>query len=234
MTIAIANREAGAAAGRTRVGRPSRVGVSAETILDAARDAFAQVGYRRASLDAVATRLGVTRQALYHYFPSKHRILLTILVGYFDLLDAALTQAAAAERRPAERFEAMLRRYFRVVAERPADAVVMTREFALLPKPEQRRIRERRRRVHDAFVREFEAAQAEGRFRPGEASVLVSLLLGAANWTPRWFRSEGSLTPERLGVFAQEFLGPAYRVAPAYRVKGGRAAAADRGRKAAG
>ncbi len=210
-----------AVAERVRVGRPTRIGVSPETILDAARDAFAEVGYRRASLDTVATRVGVTRQALYHYFPSKHRILLTILVGYFDLLDEVLARAAEPFSDPAERFEAMLRRYFQVVAERPADAVVMTREFALLPKPEQRRIRERRRRVHDAFVREFAAAQADGSFRAGEPSVLVSLVLGAANWTPRWFRVRGSLTPVALGSFAQEFLAPAYRVATAPRRRGG-------------
>jgi AcrR family transcriptional regulator len=193
---------------RSRVGRPSDLTSSA--IVDAAREVFAQFGYRKASLDAVAAKLGITRQGIYHYFPSKHRILLTILVGYFDLLDDTLSSAAQGLSDPSERFETMLRTYFRVVAERPADAVIMTREFALLPGPEQRRIRERRRRVQDAFVREFEAAQSDGRFRAGRASVLVSLLLGAANWTPRWFRSDGRLTPEELGNFAQDFLAPAY------------------------
>jgi hypothetical protein len=99
-----------------------------------------------------------------------------------------------------------------LVAEQPAYAMIMTREFALLPKSDQQRIRQHRRRVHDAFVREYAAAQADGSFRPGNASVLVSLLLGAASWTPRWFRREGPMMPERLGTFAQEFLAPAYRV----------------------
>jgi len=210
-TAVVLKPEAGAA----RVGRPNRGGVSAETIVAAAREAFAQVGYRKANLDVVAAALGVTRQALYHYFPTKYRILLTILEGYFDLMDEALARAVAGQRQPAARFEAMLRMYFRVVAERPSDAVLMTREFALLPKPDQRRIRQRRRRVQDAFIREYEAAQADGCFRAGPASVLVSLLLGSANWTPRWFKNEGRMTPERLGAFAQEFLATAYRVEPA-------------------
>jgi AcrR family transcriptional regulator len=44
---------------------------SRERILDAAMEAFAEAGYRRASMDQVAEAAGLTRQAVYHYFKSK-------------------------------------------------------------------------------------------------------------------------------------------------------------------
>jgi AcrR family transcriptional regulator len=42
-------------------------------------DAFAARGYRGASLDTIAADVGVSRQGLLHYFPSKVELLLAVL-----------------------------------------------------------------------------------------------------------------------------------------------------------
>jgi AcrR family transcriptional regulator len=42
-------------------------------------DAFANRGYRGASLDAIAGTVGLTRQGLLHYFPSKVSLLMAVL-----------------------------------------------------------------------------------------------------------------------------------------------------------
>src|SRR3954447_16016555 len=54
-----------------------------ERILRAAMELFAAQGFRGASLDAVAARVGITRQGVLHYFPSKGLLLL----GVLDLRD---------------------------------------------------------------------------------------------------------------------------------------------------
>src|SRR5688500_14741306 len=50
-----------------------------ERVLRAAMEIFATQGYRGASLDAVADAVGMTRQGLLHYFPSKVELLLGVL-----------------------------------------------------------------------------------------------------------------------------------------------------------
>jgi len=50
-----------------------------EEILGAALAVFAERGYRRASIDAVAERAGLTRQGVLHYFPSKKRLLVALV-----------------------------------------------------------------------------------------------------------------------------------------------------------
>jgi AcrR family transcriptional regulator len=50
-----------------------------EEILDAALEMFAERGYRGTSLDAIAERVGLTRQGVLHYFPSKKRLLMAII-----------------------------------------------------------------------------------------------------------------------------------------------------------
>ncbi|MFI1354631.1 TetR/AcrR family transcriptional regulator [Streptomyces sp. NPDC020898] len=56
-----------------------------EEILGAALEVFAERGYRRASIDAVAERAGLTRQGVLHYFPSKKRLLHALVRRREDL-----------------------------------------------------------------------------------------------------------------------------------------------------
>jgi AcrR family transcriptional regulator len=50
-----------------------------ERVLRAAMDIFSTQGYRGTSLDAVADAVGMSRQGLLHYFPSKVQLLLGVL-----------------------------------------------------------------------------------------------------------------------------------------------------------
>ncbi|RSN67350.1 MULTISPECIES: TetR/AcrR family transcriptional regulator [Actinomadura] len=50
-----------------------------EEIVAAALGMFAARGYRGTSLDAIAAEVGLTRQGVLHYFPSKKRLLVEIL-----------------------------------------------------------------------------------------------------------------------------------------------------------
>ncbi|MEV5827652.1 TetR/AcrR family transcriptional regulator [Spirillospora sp. NPDC052242] len=50
-----------------------------EEIVDVALGMFAARGYRGTSLDAIAAEVGLTRQGVLHYFPSKKKLLVEIL-----------------------------------------------------------------------------------------------------------------------------------------------------------
>src|SRR3954453_8934029 len=54
-------------------------GVTREQVVGVAMDEFAARGYRGTSLDMIGAKIGVTRQALLHYFPSKVKLLLAVL-----------------------------------------------------------------------------------------------------------------------------------------------------------
>src|SRR3954470_14443450 len=54
-------------------------GVTREQVVGVAMEEFATRGYRGASLDMIGAKIGVTRQAVLHYFPSKVKLLLAVL-----------------------------------------------------------------------------------------------------------------------------------------------------------
>ncbi|NUS82048.1 MAG: TetR/AcrR family transcriptional regulator [Streptomyces sp.] len=55
------------------------VSAQREEILQAALEVFGARGFKGTSIDAVAERVGLTRQGVLHYFPSKKRLLLEIM-----------------------------------------------------------------------------------------------------------------------------------------------------------
>jgi AcrR family transcriptional regulator len=66
-----------------------------DRILDAAMRVFRRHGFRRSSIEQAAEEAGLTRQALYHHFPSKEAL---FRAGIERLYEQALVAEAAAAR----------------------------------------------------------------------------------------------------------------------------------------
>ena len=89
--------------------------VTRERVVRAAMEAFASNGFRGTSLDGIAGAVGLSRQGLLHYFPSKVQLLLGVLElrhtensawmqemfeGSHDLADALITLVRHNQDRP--------------------------------------------------------------------------------------------------------------------------------------
>ncbi len=69
---------------------------TSEKILDATRDILAEGGIGAVSFDAIARRLGVTKQAVLYWYPSKRDLLAELFLGWLKA-EADATEAALAE-----------------------------------------------------------------------------------------------------------------------------------------
>ena len=79
-----------------------------DEILDAAHEAFFHYGYGRASLDAIANQIGVTRTAIYHHFPRKEDLLRAVVERLHDAALERAKQAAASTDGLVDRLFAVL------------------------------------------------------------------------------------------------------------------------------
>lgn len=177
--------------------RKTTTGISRRDVLDAAVRAFAKKGYRGTNLNDVAVELGVTRQAIYYYYPSKQDILRELLGTFFRELNDRVEPTHTAAATPAEAFESMLAAHITYVAAVPDLAAVFTRENVSLDEQAGAEIQSQRRQYHDRFVETFAAAQRDGAFRGADPNAAVSLLLGATNWLFRWYRPDH---PEGMSI----------------------------------
>jgi len=89
-----------------------------ELVVAAALDLFAEQGYR-ASMGDVAAAAGITRTVLYHYFPSKERLFVSVLETQAGALVRHLAPAVSGDGSQAQRARAMIAALVEFVEESP-------------------------------------------------------------------------------------------------------------------
>jgi AcrR family transcriptional regulator len=106
-----------------------------DAILDAAFHAFAVYGYRRASMEDIATGAGLSRTALYLHFRSKEDIFRSLSERYLDTcladMDAALSGPGTAEDVLRAAFAAKDGKFMEVVLGTPHGRELLDAGFAL-------------------------------------------------------------------------------------------------------
>ena len=110
---------------------------NAEQIRVAATQLFASVGYEGASLQAIAERVGVTKQTLLYHYPSKEALRRAVLEHVFAHFRQRLPQMLQAVTSGHGRFEALTRELMEFFEADPDRARLILRE--LLDKPDDMR-----------------------------------------------------------------------------------------------
>jgi AcrR family transcriptional regulator len=104
-----------------------------DRILEAATDLFGRRGVDAVSLDVIAAEVGVAKQTLLYWFPSKEELVQAVLVDAAQQLCVVIDAAVrAATDDPLDQIEAVIRAVFRPAVRRPA-LLGLVREVSRLP-----------------------------------------------------------------------------------------------------
>jgi TetR/AcrR family transcriptional regulator len=140
--------------------------------LDAALRSFAARGFEATSLDDVAAEVGVSKQAILYYYPSKAKLLDAVIdrsaAELSETLEAALDRAGQGW----QRVEAVVRSVFRLALRRP-ELLGLLREVSRLGPPAAPRLMA----ALDPLVQRargfLEAEMAAGRMRATDSRLLL-------------------------------------------------------------
>lgn len=116
-----------------------RTPTTAQRILDAAVVAFATRGYDTTSLDTLADTLGIRKQSILYWFPTKERILEAVIDRAAADLAETLEQSLGHAGDGWDRVEAVVRSVFRLGAARP-ELFGLVREATRLGPPAATRL----------------------------------------------------------------------------------------------
>ena len=176
-------------------------------ILQAALQAFRERGYHATTLDDIANHLGLRKTALYHYFPDKEAILYACHLESLGELDRIMATARAQAAGPAERLGYVIREHVRVMTDTLQGSPLAFEVTALSPAHQTEIIRGRD--AYEGALRALiEQGMRAGELRPVNPKLAAFAILGAVNWIARWYRPEGPLQTQELGVrFAEQLLG---------------------------
>ncbi len=147
-------------------------------ILDAARALFVERGYLAARVEDIAKKAGLSKGAVYFYFPSKKAIFEALAEQEYARTITFLLQAQAAPIPASQKLMIMARQYldyFSGLEDPPRFFLLMT-EMAIRDDG----IRENVQAIHDRYVQGLASIIAqgaeEGIFRPVDAEALSTLL----------------------------------------------------------
>lgn len=174
-------------------------------ILDAAVILFREQGYESARLEELAERVGLTKAAIYHYFPKKSDLLIGIceraIAESMNRQENILNSAEPVE----VRFRRAISDHVEGMAKNVAVWDVFFREFELQDMDDAR-FRTIRRQMRE-FGDRFEQLLAEGVkrevFRPIDPRITANAILGMLNWSHRWISNE---RPENVSAVILQML----------------------------
>lgn len=167
-------------------------------ILEAAARVFRRRGLHATRMRDIAAELEVAVGNLYYYFRGKQDLL---AFCQEDALDGLLELAASVGALP-EPPDVKLQRLatghvVRLNETTPGSLAHL--EVEALEGPRRQEVQERRDRYEAALRALLEEGAAAGVFRPLDAAVAARAILGALNWTVKWFRADGDKSAGAIG-----------------------------------
>ena len=174
-------------------------------ILDAASRVFRRKGLQATGMRDIAAELGMAVGNLYYYFRDKEELLAFVqedaLSGLLEL--AARVRGAEV---PADAKLARLIEEHVVRLNEGTPGSLAHLEVEALGETWRREVQERRDEYERAFREIIEEGIAAGVFRPVDAKVNALAILGAVNWTVKWFRPDGRKSAREIGRECAELL----------------------------
>lgn len=183
------------------LGRPPVLENAADRILDEAAELFGESGYDKSSLNDVASRLGVTKAGVYHYYESKQAIYDAIIVrtlkGLLEHVRAEVSAASGADRK-LRSFMAAHAGYFE---KNYWSFVCMLIGYGGMDSPslksEASRMRSEYEKVLRSILRE---GMEDGTFRKTDITTSSHAVLSMLNWMVRWFKPGGGRTADSFAL----------------------------------
>ncbi len=162
-------------------------------ILDVAEKLFWEKGFHAASMEDVADAIGLTKPAIYHYFASKDDILLEIRRSIMDEMLELTDGLVESEGEPVDKLRRVLVAHTEVVLRRRRANKVYHEEAGSLPAGRERGTRAADRAYEEIVRGLYAEGVAKGQLRDVDPGIAVAVLMGAINWSYRWFRPRGEL-----------------------------------------
>lgn len=174
-------------------------------ILRAAARVFRRLGVSATGMREIADEADLSAGNLYYYFKGRHEILLFCQERTLERLLAAVKTAGSLSGSRAGRLRSVLSAHVHCMLDELEGATAHL-EVEALPEDMRAAIMQKR----DAYERAVRALVAEGvkagEFAPGDPALVTRAMLGAVNWTARWYRHDGAQSVAEIADSLADYL----------------------------
>lgn len=176
-----------------------------EAVIREASISFNQRGYHGTSVDDIARRLGVTKPALYYYFPNKQAMLKACfdhaMTVAFDNIERAKLQEGSGR----DKLRSALSYLLEYFIGGHSIAIAVLEEGSLSP-DDVRAVKAERRRFEHALRDIVLEGIRDGSIVRCDPKPVVLAMLGALSWVPRWYKADGNWSRTQVNTLMCELL----------------------------
>jgi len=155
---------------------------------------FNKQGYDGLSLNDVASELGITKQALYHYTASKEDLLFKCYVRALDLAEAAYDHADKTGSNGLQKIAQFVKFHLNPDAEQYA----ILDNLGALTEANRRAISTRAKALEQRMRGFVKEGIADGSIATVDPKFTEFWILGSLAWMPRWFKPEGKHSADEV------------------------------------
>ncbi len=176
-------------------------------IVKTAAELFDRNGYHNATMDDIASAIGLRKPSLYHYFKSKEEILFWIHQEFIDLIIERQIERQERGMEPPELIKEVMTDILELMETHRGYVRVFFEHHRELPARYQKTIRTKRDFYQEQVEKILQGGIAGGYFRQVDARLATLALFGMCNWAYQWYRKGGINTSKEIGdFFAELFL----------------------------
>lgn len=176
-----------------------------DIVLKVAAECFNEKGISGTSLKDVARKLNITDAALYYYVKNKEELVTLCYMRALDLGEGALDRAIEEGANSLERLQLYIRYQLEEVCGDNGPVAILSEIPAL--KPEHQKTIRARSSAHTKRITQLLVdGVKEGSLLTDDPAITCDAILGAVNWTPKWFKPSSGPTGDQIAdAFIQTF-----------------------------
>lgn len=176
-----------------------------DVLLKVAAECFNRKGITGTSLKDVAQKLDITDAALYYYVKNKEELVNLCYIRALDLGKLALDNAIEEGKDSLEKLQLYIRYQIEEVCGEDGPVAILSEIPSL--KPDHQKLVLRRSREHTKrIIFLIEEGIKEGTIASDNPVITSDAILGALNWTPKWFKPGSDISSSEIAdSFIQTF-----------------------------
>lgn len=181
-----------------------------EELLGAAAQVFKKKGYANASLNDMATIVGIDRASLYYYASGKEELYQEIVYKAVLANAVAIEAIWKGDKTPTEKIRDLIVTVVQSYETHYPYLYIYIQEnmTSIDDSAWTKKARSLNKRVNDAVIAIAQQGLDDGTFSPraGNAHLIAYGVLGMINWTHRWYQPGGPSSATEIGLAFSELV----------------------------
>ena len=163
-------------------------------------------GFEQATMEQIASELGMTKGALYYYFKNKEDLLHQCHCLVLSNALEQLEQMAAADMSAVDKLNALVQAHITYVIDERDFFNLMMEPSKTFTAEYLQPVLTLRKRYSSIFDEVIAVGIAEGVFHVESPLLARMAILGAMNWIQQWYKEDGVLKREQIELHFQQLI----------------------------